>query len=387
MGEVVVAGVGMIPFGRYPERTIVDMGAEAALLALVDAGIRSSDVGMGFFSNVLAGRLFGDYTIGQNVFWEVGVNRIPVFNVENACTSGSSAFCLAHMAIAAGEADVVLVVGSEKTYVPGFGLINSGATEVDTLLGMAAPVGFALRARRHMEDFGTTPEQLARVAVKNRAHAADNPVAQFRQAVTLEEVLASPMIVDPFTRLQCCPNADGAAAAVLARRGVLPHAESHVSVVAAVMCTGNYDNPQDLSYWETDRRGCGTAYEKAGIGPDDVDVIECHDAFTIAELLHYEALGLCGAGESGRLIDSGDTRFGGRIPVNVSGGLLSRGHPPGATGLAQVYEIVTQLRHRAGPRQVEGARIGVSHCMGGDKASDAKTCTVLVLQRDGTSHG
>jgi acetyl-CoA acetyltransferase len=382
MSDTIVAGIGMIPFGRYPDRTIVDMGSEAALLALRDAGISPGEVGMGFFSNVLAGRLFGDYTIGQNVFWEVGINRIPVFNVENACTSGSSAFCLAHMAIAAGETDVALVVGSEKTYVPGFGLINSGATEVDTQLGMAAPVGFALRARRHMEEFGTTAEQLAKVAVKNRSHAAANPVAQFREPVTLAEVLASPMIVDPFTRLQCCPNADGAAAVILARRGALPGLRDTVAVRAAVMCTGNYDNPQDFTFWETDRRGCATAYERAGIGPEDVDVVECHDAFTIAELLHYEALGLCRVGESGRLIDSGATKLGGRVPVNVSGGLLSRGHPPGATGLAQVFEIVTQLRHQAGSRQVENAQIGVAHCMGGDKASDAKSCTVLVLARD-----
>jgi len=379
MKEVFVIGSGIIPFGRHHERSLVDMGAEAAYLALKDSGLTPSRMGVGFFANGLAGRLFGDHTVGQNVFWEVGINRIPVINVENACTSGSTGFYLARNMVAAGQVEAAIVVGAEKMCVPEFGLINSGETEIDTQLGMVAPAGFALRAVRHMQEFGTTVEQLAQVAVKNRGHAAENPVAQFREPVTVKEVLESPMIVDPLTRLQCCPIADGAAAVVLASGSLASHAERKVRVDAAVLCTGSYGNPQDLVRWETDYTTCGLAYENAGISPEDLDLVECHDAFTISEILHYEALGLCKEGEGGRFVEEGHSKLGGRIPVNVSGGLLSRGHPVGATGVAQIYEIVTQLRGEAGPRQVAGARVGLAHCMGGDKAGDSKSCTVAVF--------
>jgi len=379
MTSVYVSGVGMIPFGRHVERTVVDMAAEAACLALQDAGIRPERVEMGFFACAGAARLFGDVTMGQNVLWQVGINRIPVFNVENACTSGSAAFYLAHEAIAGNRIEAAIVVGAEKLYVPGMGLLDSGITELDTQLGLVAPASFALRANRHMLAFGTTPEQMAHVAVKNRAHAGHNPLAQFRDPITVEEVLNAPMIVDPLTRLQCCPIADGAAAVVLCSGSLAQNKDRRVKVDAAVYGTGNYENPQDISRWETDYRVCQKAYEEAGIGPGDLDVIECHDAFTIAEILHYEALGLCPEGEGGRLAADGTVCQGGKVPVNVSGGLLSRGHPPGATALAQIHEIVTQLRQEAGPRQVDGARIGLAHCMGGDKAGDTKSCTVIVL--------
>lgn len=383
MPSVYVAGVGMIPFGRHVERTVIDMGAEAAYLALEDAGIKPDRVGMGFFACAGAARLFGDITMGQNVLWQVGINRIPVFNVENACTSGSAAFYLAHEAIAGGRVEVAVVVGAEKLYVPGVGLIDSGITELDTQLGLVAPAGFALRANRHMLQFGTTPQQMAQVAVKNRQHARHNTRAQFREPITVEEVLKAPMIVDPLTRLQCCPIADGAAAAVLCSDSAIQDRHRCVKVDAAAYGTGNYENPQDITHWETDYRVCRRAYEDGGIGPGDLDVIECHDAFTISEILHYEALGLCPEGEGGRLVSEGEVCLGGGIPVNVSGGLLSRGHPPGATALAQVYEIVTQLRGAAGPRQVEGAQVGLTHCMGGDKAGDTKSCTVILLSARG----
>lgn len=375
-----VIGTGMIPFGKHLERTLVDMGAEAARLALLDAGIQPREVEVAFFANVLAARLFGDSTIGQNVLWEVGVNRIPIYNLENACTSGSSAFTLAFNAIAGGQAEVALVVGAEKAVVPELGLIDSGRSELDTQLGLVAPAGFALRAVRHMLEFGTTREQLAAVSVKNRHHASLNPCAQYGEPLTSAEVLASPMIVDPLTRLQCCPNADGAAAVVLCSPEFARPRTRTVAIRTALLRTGSYENPQDLGRWETDYRTCREAYEKAQVGPEDLDLVECHDAFTISEILHYEALGLCPIGEGGRLVEAGETALGGRVPVNVSGGLLSRGHPLAATGVAQVVEIVTQLRGEAGPRQVQAARIGLAQCMGGDKAGDAKSCTVVVLE-------
>jgi len=374
-----VIGIGMIPFGKHPERTIVDMASEAVFLALKDAEIKPAQVDACFFANAFAGRLFGDITLGQHVFWELGINKVPVVNVENACTSGSTAFYLAYNMVAAGQAEIVLVAGAEKMYVPELGLLDSGATELETQLGLVASAGFALRAIRHMNEFGTTLEQLAKVAVKNRRHGQLNPLAQFREPITVEEVLKSPMIVEPFTRLQCCPNADGAAAAVICSPTVAQRLGRAVNVEAAILCTGSYENPQDLTHWETDYRACRIAYEKAGIGPEDIDVVECHDAFTIAEILHYEALGLCPRGEGGRLVEEGETALGGRIPVNVSGGLLSRGHPVGATGIAQIVEIVTQLRNEGGVRQVKGAKVGLAHCMGGDKAADTKSCTIIVF--------
>jgi acetyl-CoA acetyltransferase len=379
MEEVFVTGTGIIPFGKHPERSLVDMGAEAAYLALKDSGLEPSKAGTAFFANGLAGRLFGDHTIGQNVFWEVGINRIPVINVENACTSGSTAFYLARNMVAAGQVEAAIVVGAEKMCVPEFGLINSGETELDTQLGMVAPAGFALRAVRHMEEFGTTPEQLARVAVKNRRHAAGNPVAQFREPVSVKDVLEAPMIVDPLTRLQCCPIADGAASVVLVSGRLARNAPRKVRVDTAILCTGSYGNPQDLVRWETDYRACRMAYEQSGMGPEDLDLVECHDAFTISEILHCEALGLCASGEGGMFMEMGHADIGGRIPVNPSGGLLSRGHPVGATGVAQIVEVTTQLRGEAKGRQVLGARVGLAHCMGGDKAGDSKSCTVCIF--------
>ncbi|UCF93556.1 MAG: thiolase family protein [Desulfobacterales bacterium] len=379
MPDVAVIGIGMLPFGRHPERTVVDMGTEATLLALQDAGLPPARVGAGFFANALAGRLFGDMTIGQNVFGEAGINRIPVINVENACTSGSTAFYLAYNAVAAGQVEVALAAGAEKMCVPGFGLINSGENELETKLGLVTPASFALRAMRHMAEFGTTPAQLAAVSVKNRRHARHNPMAQFREPVTVEDVLTAPMIADPLTRLMCCPIADGAAAAILCSTASARRMQRAVQVKAAVLCSGSYENPQDLVRWETDYRVCRLAYEKAGVDPADLDLVECHDAFSIAEILHYEALGLCLPGEGGRLAAEGETALGGRIPVNTSGGLLSRGHPVAATGLAQVCEVITQLRGEAGQRQVAKAKIGLAHCAGGDKDGDTKSSTVLIF--------
>ncbi|MCP4719518.1 MAG: thiolase family protein [Desulfobacteraceae bacterium] len=374
-----VIGVGTIPFGKHSEKTIVEMGAKAGYLALKDAGIDPSRIEAGFFANGLGARLFGDSTIGQNVFWELGINKIPIVNVENACTSGSSAFYLAYNMVAASQVEIAMVIGAEKMCVPEFGLINSGETELDTQLGLIAPASFAMRAMRYMNEFDCTPEQLAQVAVKNRKHAQLNPNAQFQEPISLETVMNSPMIVDPLTRFQCCPIADGASAVIICSEHIAKKVSRSVDIESAVLCTGSYGNNQDMVLWETDARGCNLAYEKAGIGPGDINVIECHDAFTISEILHYEALGLCEPGEGIRFLEEGHSRLGGTKPVNVSGGLLSRGHPVGATGVAQICEIVTQLRKEGGSRQVKGAKVGLAHCMGGDKSGDTKSCTVAIL--------
>lgn len=374
-----IVGMGMIPCGKHLERSVIDMATEAVYLALKDAGIKPGQVDACFFGNVLAGRLFGSSTIGQNVFWEVGINRVPVVNVENACTSGSTALYLGYNMIAAGQAEVVLAAASEKMYVKNAGLVDAGLDELDTLLGLAAPATFGIRARRYMQEFGAAEKQLALVAVKNRNHARFNPMAQFREPITVEEVLASPMVADPLTRLQCCPIADGAAAVVLCSPALAKRLGRAVNIEAAVLATGGYSNPPNLTGFDTVRRAAHLAYEKAGIGPGDLHVVECHDAFTITEIMNYEALGFCPLGQGGKLVEEGHTKFGGRLPVNVSGGLLSRGHPVGASGLVQAAEIITQLRGEAGPRQVQGARLGLVHNMGGDKDGDVRACTVSIL--------
>lgn len=376
-----IIGAGITRFGRQPNRSIISLGAEAGLSALRDSGTKQQEITTGFFANALAARLFGDSTIGQNVFADIGITQIPIINTENACTSGSTAVYLGLQCIAAGQSDVVLVIGAEKMCVPGIGLLDSGSTEIETQLGLVAPASFAMRAQRHMLNYGTTLEQLAKVTVKSRRHAALNPLAQYRSPETVEQVLSSPRIADPLTRSQCCPIADGAAALLLASDEYAAKFDRAVSVEAAILTSGSYENQSDMSQWETDQRTAALAYEKAGIGPGDIDVVECHDAFTIAEILHYEGLGLCKPGEGGRLVESGATALGGRIPVNVSGGLLSRGHPVAATGVAQLVELVTQLRHEAGPRQVKACKTGLAHCMGGDRAGDTKSCTVMVLSR------
>lgn len=380
MRKVDIIGVGMTSFGKHIDKTFVQLGAQAVLEAMRDAGIKPSQVEAGFSSCALASRLFGATTSGQTIFWEAGISRIPVVNIENACTSGSTAINLAWTGIAAGMYDTAVVVGVEKMVVPQMGLISSGDTELDTLEGLVTPASFAMRAVRHMEQYGTTPQQMAMVAVKNRFHAGLNKLSQFKDPITVEDVLNAPMVADPLTRLSCCPTADGAAAIVLCAAGRSRRFKmKRVRIAASVLVTGSYENPLEFVPWETDSRGCKAAYEQAGVGPDDIDVAECHDAFTISEILHYEAMQLCPEGEGGRLVESGATQLGGRIPMNTSGGLLSKGHPVGATGVAQLVEGTRQLRGEAEKRQVEGSKVFFAQCMGGDKDGDTRSCTAHIL--------
>jgi acetyl-CoA acetyltransferase len=375
-----IIGIGMTPFGPQLVRPIDSFAREAIRTALADADIDLAKINSAYFANALGSILFGDTTLGQSICARLGLGGIPVVNVENACTSGSTAFHLAQQAIAAGQCDLALVVGVEKMCVPGFGLINSGESDLDTQLGMVTPVSFALRAQRHMHEFGTTPAQLAQVAVKSRQFAALNPLAQFRKTESLEQVLTAPMIVDPLTRSQCCPIADGAAALVLASDKIAAAHKRAVYVRHSQLSSGTYKNPADMVRWDTDYAAAASTYEAAGVGPEDLDLVECHDAFSIAEILHYEALQLCEPGAGGELVEQGATGPGGRIPVNPSGGLLSRGHPIAATGVAQLVEVSQQLRQEAGARQVAGARLGLAHCMGGDQGGDTKSCTIAILE-------
>jgi acetyl-CoA acyltransferase len=254
--------------------------------------------------------------------------------------------------------------------------------ELEGELGFTPPAFFALAAKRYMERTGATPETFAQVAVKNRRHAAENPYAQYRKPITVEEVLASPMVADPLTRLSCCPTGDGAAAAVVvseaaARRLGL---DRLVKVRAISLVSGGH-RYESMDSFAIDERAARGAYEMSGIDPADVDLAEVHDAFTSSEVVHYEDLLLCPRGDGPKMVEEGITALGGRVPVSTSGGLLSKGHPLGATGLAQVHEVVTQLRGEAGPRQVEGARIGMAHCVGGFLDGDAASSSVQLFER------
>ena len=376
-----VVGIGLTAFGRHVGRTLASLGHEAVRGALADAALVPKAIEGAFVANALAGVLFGDTTVGQTILAQIGIRGVPVVNVENACTSGSTALWLACNAIAAGQMDCALVLGVEKMCVPQLGLLDSGRTELDTQLGLVTPASFAMRAMRHAFEFGTTRAQMAAVVAKSRRHGALNPLALFREHMTISEVLAKPVVADPLTRAECCAIADGAAAIVVVSDRLAERHRRAVRIDGIVLRSGNYDKGSDMARWQTDIDTAAAAYERVGIGPRDLHVVECHDAFSIAEILHCEALGLCEPGGGGPLAQSGATELRGRIPVNVSGGLLSRGHPVAATGVAQVIEIVQQLRGEAGARQVENAAVGLAQCMGGDLDGDTKSCTVAILSR------
>jgi benzoylsuccinyl-CoA thiolase BbsB subunit len=379
MRGVSVVGVGMIPFGKYPERKLADLGWPAVKAAIRDAGIEPRQIQAAYSGTALGGMMSGQRVLGR-----LGMTAIPIANVENACSSSSTAFRQGVMAIRSGQYDVVLVIGVEKLSKFGGGTLPLEEEDWEVSQGLSMPALYAMRAQRYMHDFGLTREQLALVSVKNRRHGSLNPDAQMRKPVTLDEVLSSRPIADPFTLLQCCPTGDGAAAAVLCATSVAHQFRPDpVQVIASDVTSGKYMTGfRDMTIPEITVRGAKEAYEEAGVGPRDIDVAEVHDAFSIAELLYYEAFGFCAHGDAGRFIESGATTFGGQVVVNPSGGLLAKGHPVGATGAAQVVEIVRQLRGEAGERQVEGAKIGLTHATGGGISGfDHGACSIHIFSR------
>jgi len=375
MRNVVILGAAMKRFGRYQE-SMIDLGAECSLSALKDAGVRWKDIHAAYCSHVLMG-----VTVGQFILMPLGPTGIPIFNVDNGCAGGTTAMILARQAIGAGIYDTVLIVGIQKMGKGVLGPEILDLPETDKLqrgMGLLSlPSKYAMIARRHMEEFGTTVEQLAQVSVKNHKHGALNPYSQHQRELTLEEVLGSRMISDPLTLYQCAPTGDGVAALVLCAEDVAKKYSSKpkVKMAGAALCSQVYvpDDPTSIHAFTT--KASHEAYEMAGCGPEDLDVVELHDCFSIAEICHYENLGLCPKGEGGRLIDERATEIRGRIPVNTSGGLLSRGDPTGATGVGQVVEIVWQLRGEAGKRQVPDAKVGLTHNLTG------LVCSVQVLTR------
>ncbi|MBG6291600.1 thiolase family protein [Pseudomonas nitroreducens] len=360
---VYISGVAMTPFGR-PNASMQDLTQQAVLQALTDAGVELHEPQAFYACNV-----FGGMVLGQVLLRDLGLSGLPIYNVENACASGATGVHLACHALQAGIYDTVVVFGVEKLTALGGGTIplqrNDYMTELYARAGMALPAIYAMRATRYLHEFGVSADVLGEVAVKNRRHGALNPYAQTRTEVSLDEVMNSRMVFDPLTLLQCCPSAvDGAAALVLTTRK--PQQARPVRVMASVIQSGRAEEPDDdILSAEITARAATLAYQQAGVKPADIDVIELHDAFSIAELIYYNALGLCGRGEAHELLKSGATSLGGKTVVNPSGGLLAKGHPLGATGVAQMVEAVWQLQQRAGERQADGAELALTQCTGG----------------------
>jgi acetyl-CoA acetyltransferase len=380
---VYVAGVGSTTFGKHLERGLRNLGAEAAKLALQDAGVETRAIQAAYCGNALGPLLQEETGVGQHILWNVGISRIPIVNVENACASGSTALHLAWQAIAHEMYDLVIVIGVDKAVMPKGTPLKVGAGDMEVKLGDLFPGYFAMVAQKHMETYGTTLEQMAKVSVKNHDNGCLNPYAAFKKPVTVEEVLKSPSIADPITLLSCCPNSDGAAAVVLCSESWKRKLGSKpIRIAASILRTGDYENQRDFTRWKMEEDAATLAYERAGLGPQELSLVEVHDAFTICEIVHYEGLGLCARGEGGKLIDEGATEISGRIPVNPSGGLLAKGHPIGASGVGQIAEITLQLRGQAGPRQVQGARTALAHMLGGSKEADNRACNIHILVAD-----
>lgn len=363
--EVFIAGAAMTAFGRHETLSLQDLAQQAVQGALADAGIGADRLQALYNANV-----YGGMVLGQVLMRDFGITGPALYNVENACASGATAVHLACQALRLGVYDTVLVWGVEQLTRLGGGTIpmqrNDYKTELYARQGMTLPTVYAMRGTRYLHERGETPALLAQVAVKNRAHGARNPLAQQRKPVTLEEVLASRPVAEPLTLLQCCPSmVDGAAALVLTTRRP-EGGRRAVRIAGSAVQSGHLESGcDDILDAEITARTARLAYEQAGIAPADVQVVELHDAFTIAELLYYEALGLAPRGAGAGLLRDGATALGGRVPVNPSGGLLAKGHPLGATGVAQMVELAWQLEGRAEGRQVEGARVGLAQCTGG----------------------
>lgn len=383
MKDAYIVGIDMLTFGRYPQRTVVDLGAEAALLALDDAGVSVRDIQALYCGNLYQ----ASGMIGQRILREIGQTGIPVVNTANACATGATAFREGVISVQAGLYDLVLAVGCEQM---GAGLLsantrNDNFVEEGALGSGTMPAMFAQIGLEHAREYGTTFEQFARVAVKNHHHATMNPKAMYRKETPLEDVMSAEMIAYPNTKLMCSVNVDGAAAAVIASEATMKRlgVTRRAVRVRASELTSNPFTPREFAlpdFNEVSRLCAQRAYERAGLDPKDLHLVELHDCFATAEIVHYENLQLCERGEGGPLIDSGATSLGGRIPVNVSGGLLSKGHPLGATGIANLYEVTTQLRGEAGARQVPNASMGLTHVCGGGPGLGT-SCAVHILEK------
>ncbi len=398
----IVAGVGMTKFGKHLDKSLKQLGGDPTLEAIKDAGLELSDIEAAYVGNCAAGTVTGQESIrGQVILSSIGLGKVPIINIENACGSGSTALNQACMMVSAGYYDVVLALGVEKLFHENRVITYSafsGAVDVEERDEMIAELTtgqsegsgenrsmfadfYGVMGRDHMEQYGSTPESFAMVTAKNSFHGSLNPKAQFTHEVSIEEVLADKMISPPLTRPMICPVADGGAAAVVVseRKARQLGIEKPVRIVSSVVKSyfehplGAEENVSSLCIEE--------AYYESGVDPKDLDVVELHDSSSPCEILVYEGLQLCAPGESVKLLHEGETKLGGRIPVNTSGGLLRKGHPVGATGLSQIYELTHQLQGRAGKRQVEGAKIALAHNGGGTINGEVAAMNINILMR------
>lgn len=385
--EVEILGVGMHPFGKHTSSSPKDLARVAVLRALQDSGLGTKDIEAVYSANGMSGLLQGQEQVrGQSALREIGIERVPVVNVENACASGSTALRQAMLGIVAGAADVTLVVGFEKMFVDdldrSLGALETAA-DLDTVagLGLQFTAIYAMRLRRLLDAGVITRRHLVDVTVKSHHNGSLNPYAQHRQPVSAEQVQDARPIADPLTLLMCSSMCDGAAAVVLARRG---RSTSHPRVAIRASAAASGFTRMEDSEPNIGASCAMQAYEQAGVGAQDIDVAEIHDAMAPAELLYYEQLGFCEPGACGELLDSGATALGGRLPVNPSGGLSSRGHPVGATGVAQIAELVWQLRGQAGSRQAGTPRLAIAQNSGGWFDGESAACNVHILERVST---
>jgi len=411
MTNVNIIGLGMIRFNKYPERGVRDMAHEVINLALSDAGIKKEDLQAGFFSNTFWGMFDNQHSIrGQVVLRSMGIGAIPVVNVENACAGASTALHLAYTGIRAGMVDMALVVGSEKiTHPDKIKSLSAYATCMDvdnfakalemmekanTLFQVDIPDGqtppgegrsifmdaYAMGARWHMTRFGSTQRQLAVICAKNHFHGSLNPMSQYQMDMTVDEVMAAKPIAYPLTRPMCAPVGDGAAAAIVCSEAYLAKLKNArpVKIRASVHGSGT---DRDFDGEDIGERLVKKAYDMAGVGPGDISLAELHDATAYGELHQTEAMGFCPIGQGGPYAETGATRIGGKQPVNTSGGLECRGHPIGASGLAQIYELGVQLRGEAGKRQVAGARLGLAENGGGNIGVEEAAMCIHILEK------
>ena len=407
MTELYVVGVGMTRFGKHFDRSVKDLTQEAVSAALADAGIDKADISSAYFANASQAAIEGQYMIpGQLALRAAGFESIPIVNVENACASASTAFHLACLQLKAGDADVVLAVGAEKMYAldkqKSFAVFHGAwdVNDVDGTMRHLSHLGgtatsqiteetasrsvfmdiYAALAKQHMRLFGTTERQLAAVAAKNHRHSVLNPLSQYQTSMTIDEVLAARKVTWPLTLPMCAPISDGAAAAIVCRKDVLHRFDRTraVGVYATELASGS---SRDVSDYRAHicHRAAMRAYDRAGLGPKDMSLAEVHDATAVGEIIQVENIGLCEFGEGGPLAERGATSLGGEIPVNPSGGLESKGHPIGATGLGQIFELVTQLRYEAGPRQVSGARFAIAENGGGFHGYEEAAACITIL--------
>jgi acetyl-CoA acetyltransferase len=379
--KVYVVGVGMTKFEKPGSRQwdYPDMAKEAGQKALADAGIPYDRV-----EQVAVGYCYGDSTCGERAVYEIGLSGVPIYNVNNNCSTGSTALFMAKQLVQGGIVDCAMALGFEKMEKGSLGIKYTDRTvPLDKHMKLmvelrgfakapAAPQMFGNAGREHMERYGTKPEVFARIGFKNHKHSVNNPYSQFQDEYSLEDILAAPMVYDPLTKLQCCPTSDGAGCAIVASEDfVRAHGLQGQAVEIAGMAMAT-DLPSSFSErscikmvgWDMSRKAAQTAYEQSGLGPEDAQVVELHDCFSANELITYEALGLAPEGKGGELVLEGATTYGGRWVVNPSGGLISKGHPLGATGLAQCAELNWQLRGLAERRQVEGAKVAIQHNIG-----------------------